>query len=217
MPYLGLALFAEGPSDHRFLRPLLARVCQDLCLRHAINIVEIGDVLELHSPHDLRDDAREYRISGAASSAASAWHILFIHTDGGGDVGAAFSERVEPAVARLATTLTDRRGYVAVVPVRETEAWMLADPDGLQRAFGFSRWGGTVEPIARAADVETLPDPKQTLKAMFHSIRQSGTVGTFYELVGEYVSLDRLRQVPAYQVFEFDLNRALEELRFVGR
>ena len=33
MKYLGLALYAEGPTDHEFLSPLLLRVCEDLALR----------------------------------------------------------------------------------------------------------------------------------------------------------------------------------------
>ena len=35
MHYLGLALYAEGPTDYYFLRPLLPRLCEDICLRMA--------------------------------------------------------------------------------------------------------------------------------------------------------------------------------------
>jgi hypothetical protein len=35
MRYLGLAIFAEGPTDYRFLPPVLRRATEDLCLRLA--------------------------------------------------------------------------------------------------------------------------------------------------------------------------------------
>ena len=33
MQYLGLALYAEGKTDYRFLRPLLLRLCLSACGR----------------------------------------------------------------------------------------------------------------------------------------------------------------------------------------
>lgn len=85
MAYLGLALFAEGPTDHRFLKPVLRRLCENMCLQHAKMMVDIGDVLELHSPVRVREESREIRIREAARESRGAWHILFIHADGSGD------------------------------------------------------------------------------------------------------------------------------------
>ena len=57
MHYLGLALFAEGSTDHRFLRPLLYRLCDELCLG-SLTAVEVSEVLELHTPAGLKDRPR---------------------------------------------------------------------------------------------------------------------------------------------------------------
>lgn len=35
MHYLGLALYAEGATDYYFLRPLLLRLCEDICTQEA--------------------------------------------------------------------------------------------------------------------------------------------------------------------------------------
>ena len=69
MRYLGLALFAEGPTDHRFLRPVLRRLCEQLCAQHGRQPVEVGDVAELHTPSGLRDEPREQRIFEAGRQA----------------------------------------------------------------------------------------------------------------------------------------------------
>ena len=50
MRFLGLALIAEGPTDHRFLHAVLRRVCEDVCQREANDTVEIGEVLPLRVP-----------------------------------------------------------------------------------------------------------------------------------------------------------------------
>lgn len=216
MRYLGLALFAEGPSDHRFLSPLLFRACEAECLAKGLGTVEIGPIVELHSPQDLRNKSRKRRICEAATRSAASWNILFVHTDGGGQPNQANRQRIEPAVRQLRDELLDDHDCVAIVPVRETEAWVLADPEGMLRAFGFARWGATVDPIVGGGDVEGVMDPKRILRMMFRSVARKGSVDSFYERLGEMVSLQRLRSVPAYAAFEGSLHDALNRLRFTG-
>ena len=85
MTYVGLALFAEGESDHAFLGPLLRRATLDVCARELGCPVETSEVLPLHSPGGKTDTPRDTRILTAAREALGAWHLLFIHTDAGGD------------------------------------------------------------------------------------------------------------------------------------
>ena len=219
MRYLGLALFAEGITDHHFLAPILRRLTTDLCMQLANDMVEIGEILELHSPARYRDRDRETRILEAARAARGAYAVLFIHTDGAGDPDSARRERVEPAAQRIANELAQQERTVAVVPVRETEAWSLVDGDALRGAFGTvlddSRLGVPVRP----REVERIPDPKQTLKQAF--IRVIGTrrlkkkkVEAFLDVIGERVQLGRLREVPAFQHLEQDLRAALLDLGY---
>src|SRR5713101_5245184 len=101
MRYLGLALYTEGPTDDRFLPPILLRLTNDLCLRWAVEDVEISDVLPLEAPPQARKEDRATRILEAARSVRGAFSILFVHADGGGDPEAAFRERIEPAVRKI--------------------------------------------------------------------------------------------------------------------
>jgi len=66
MRYLGLALFAEGSTDYRFLPPVLRRATEDLCLRDARSTVEVGEVLGLYTPDDYRDTDLATQILEAA-------------------------------------------------------------------------------------------------------------------------------------------------------
>src|SRR5436309_6511041 len=136
MRYLGLALYAEGPTDYRFLPSILLRLTNDLCLRGASEVVEVSDVQALDTPEEHREADRATRILEAARSVRGAFSILFVHADGGGDPEAAFQERVEPAARRIHENTKGGERVVAVVPVRETEAWALTDGDALRGAFG---------------------------------------------------------------------------------
>jgi len=184
-------------------------------------MVEIGEILELHSPARYRDRDRETRILEAVRAAREAYTVLFIHTDGAGDPDSARRERVEPAAQRIADELAQQQERtVAVIPVRETEAWSLVDGDALRGAFGTvlddSRLGVPVRP----REVERIPDPKQTLRQAF--IRVIGTrrlkkkkAEAFLDVIGERVQLERLREVPAFQRLEQDLRTALLDLGYL--
>ncbi len=223
MRYLGLALFAEGPTDHRFLRPLLRRLSEELCARHGESPIEIGDVLELHTLPETRDESREVRILAAARDSVEAWNILFIHTDGGGDPAAARAQKVVPAARRIEAELeVSAPGTVAVVPVRETEAWALADGKALREVFGSRLDDEALGVPSTAARVETFRDPKHQLRSAYRTAaggrrrRRLASVATLLEAIGERVSLDVLRRIPALETLEADLSEALRQLRYIS-
>lgn len=85
MRYLGLALFAEGATDYRFLPPVLQRATENLCLLGARSTVEVGEVLGLYAPDEAQNADLATQVLAAAREARGAFNILFIHTDGAGD------------------------------------------------------------------------------------------------------------------------------------
>lgn len=221
MRYLGLALFAEGSTDYRLLGRILYRTVENLCVFHADEVVEIGDIRELDTPKKYKDSCRATRILEAARQDIGAFHILFIHADANGDAGRARQERVEPAVQliRREEELTNTRG-VAVVPVRETEAWALADGDALRGAFGTNLDDDGLGLPARPQEVERLPAPGRILdralrEAVGGSRRRRYRVTMYLNAIGERVDLTRLRAVPAYRRFEGDLRAALRQLGYI--
>lgn len=222
MQYLGLALFAEGSTDHKFLRPLLRRVTEDICASRAFEQVEVSDVLELHSPLGMLEESRANRITEAAREAVGAWNLLFIHTDGAGDPFLARQERIRPASQLIRAELGSSGGsVVGVVPVRETEAWAMADGEALRQAFGTSLDDGALSIPTHSHLVEHIQDPKTALENAWRAARggRSGRRKTkaaaFLEGVGERIRLERLRDVPAFQAFETDLVAALNALGIV--
>ena len=222
MRYLALALFAEGPTDHAFLRPLLRRLCETVCAENGRAPIEVGDVLELHSPTGATEEDRGTRVFLAASEAAAGWHILFVHTDGAGDPEAAWRERVEPACGRIRNGLpVGEHRPVGVVPVRETEAWALANGNALRDVFGTNAEDGELGIPVVPKDVEVVADPKRALEAAY-AAAQGGRKGrrrrkaaSLLEVLGERVRLSVLAGVPAFATLRANLQTALAESNYL--
>lgn len=220
MRYLGLALYAEGPTDYYFLRPLLERLCVDICLREASGLVEVTAVLGLDHPPSREQDARDVRVREAARSALGQWSVLFVHADGAGDPARARAQQTTPALEALHADFEAYGRGVAVVPIRETEAWALVDGEALRQVFGTSlddRALGLPQPVHRA---EAVTDPKQCLAMAFAATGPTGArrrrgVSDYLGALGEQISLDRLRLLESFLALELELKGALRGLNFL--
>lgn len=220
MFYLGLALYAEGRTDYYFLRPLLRRLCEQICTSSSPHQVEFSEVLELDDSQTLVDAARETRILDAAKRSREAWKVLFVHTDGAGDPAAAKAERVQPALDLIAAEFATDAVGVSVVPIRETEAWALADPLAVQKVFGTTLTCTELGLPEIARGAESVLDPKTALGAAFLATNPSGRrrrsgVSPMLSALGEQVSFDRLRLLPGFVSMETDLKAALRELHVI--
>ncbi len=220
MRYLGLALYAEGPTDYSFLCPLLERLCQEICTNEAPQPVEISECLRLNHPACANAKSREERIAAAAREARGAWGVLFVHADGSADPDRARRQQVEPAIDRLRQDFTDEGIGVAVIPVRETEAWAIVDGDALRQVFGTRLTDDEMGVPPATGSAEAVADPKASLNAAFTATHPSGRrkkhgVSPMLNALGEQVSLQRLRQLDAFAALDRELRLALRQLRIL--
>ncbi|WP_374262287.1 hypothetical protein [Zoogloea sp.] len=219
MQYLGLALYAEGPTDYYFLRPLLQRLCEDLCANEARGPVDVSEVLALNHPESSDAEPREQRILAAALLAQGAWKIVFVHADGANDPRGARQEQVEPSLELLRDAFKDEGVGVAVVPIRETEAWAIADGDAIRSVFGSDLSDRDLGLLGRRG-AETLADPKAILLGAFHATNPTGRrrkqgTSPYLNSLGEAISLSQLRELAAFSTLENDLKAALRTLRIL--
>lgn len=220
MHYLGLALYAEGPTDYSFLRPLLQRLCEDICTQEATQSVEVSEVNPLNHPATMNDAPREHRILAAANDARGSWNVLFVHADGAGDSYRARAQQIQPAIELLQQELAREGVGVAVIPIRETEAWAICDGDALRQVFGTTLHDERMELPRLPSLVESDLDPKETLRQAFLHTTPSGRhrkqgVSPMLNALGEQVSLKQLRRLSAFATLENELKQALRHLRIL--
>ncbi|UQA60077.1 DUF4276 family protein [Polyangium aurulentum] len=210
MIYLRAGLFAEGPSDYQFLCPLLDRLIDTLAASLFAGGYELGATMGIDAPQGM-SGGRAEKIAAAVAEHAELCELFVIHEDGGGDHEAARRTCIDPglAAARAAQTGRDVIG-VACIPVREIEAWMLADPEPFRTVLGKSATPSLPQ------DPERETDPKATLRRI---LKEGGARRTesIHAIFGERVGVDALRSLPAFQRFENELSDALQKVATVQR
>ncbi|WP_437738612.1 DUF4276 family protein [Sorangium sp. So ce1335] len=202
MSYLCAGLFAEGSTDYEFLLPLLDQMIP--ALAHALlpGVAEIGDSVGIDAPRGV-PPRRDARIAAAISAYWDQCTLFVIHADGGGDPARALAEQVAPGLG-LARAARGDVPAAACVPVREIEAWLLADEAALRALLR------SEEPLGVPTDPEAVLDPKRALRDAL----SAGGGRTFrgsepYAFLGANVDVTRLRRLPAFCRFEEQLAEAI--------
>jgi hypothetical protein len=186
------ALIAEGASDVAFLLPLLQAQLERIGWEREF---EAGPIQRAAVTTVTSAD----RVAAEAAELLQTSDLLFVHHD----------DRESAKINRLRERLEAEGHVVGVVPVRETEAWVLAAACGLVAAVDLF---DAVAPEKGHRWVEKLADPKAELGRRY---RGPVSVEDLFTLIAEQADLDRLAEVPAYQSFLQELTAALKELNFL--
>lgn len=215
IPFVGLALYAEGKTDHRFLEGVARRAVTEALTSRGV-VAEVPEVQRLTIEEGIV--GRADRILAGAIREQGAFHVLFIHADANGDAGRARSERVDPARTAVLDALGNAaRAVVGIVPVRMTEAWALSDGDALRAVLSSSKSDQELG-VPAPGQLEGLNDPKAVLDSVVaaaHTRRRRRRVETgaaYLDRLADEVRLDSLRALSAYQQFESDVEAALNHL-----
>ena len=213
MRTLAVGVFAEGPTDLDFYAPLLARVSENVIREAGRHPVRIADVTALPGRPSQESFARTIR------EYAPTCGLIVVHTDGAGDPNRARRERIEPWFRSVDQGAVPVR-LVELIPVRETEAWMLCDLDALNRVLGTARTRSQFGVPNRTREVEQVQAPKELLREIQVSVvgarrARKLKLRPLYPRLGQEVSLDELGNVPAFCDFLRAFKDVLASLAFI--
>ncbi|GAA1671294.1 hypothetical protein GCM10009733_080750 [Nonomuraea maheshkhaliensis] len=183
-------LITEGDTDALFLGPVIGRQLRALT-DHAPRPVDVQSG-QHGSCGMIKDDAR---IRQAIEELAADRHVIFLHSD--------HRERAK----------TDRHAEdsaVPSVPVRETEAWLLADADVWAGVPGTDVSHLPVRP----RDAERISDPKAVLRAVLSGVSHRKAPEHF-AFAGDHVDLSVLARLPAYPAWVDATSKALRNHGFL--
>lgn len=203
MIYLCAGLFAEGKSDYDLLLPLISRLLDDIGARVCPGAYHVAQTVGIDAPAG-PNEPRADRIARAVSAYWQQCTVFVVHADGAGDAERARTERVEPGLRAARAAAPGPLAAAGCVPVRETEAWLLAD-----RAV-FEELGARAVELPPAP--ESVVDPKAALAAVMARARIRRPPSRFFSFFGERLSLGRLRTLPAFIAFERELKAAVRTL-----
>jgi hypothetical protein len=220
MTVLVSALYAEGRTDERFLPVIIRRTVEQILIQRGRTTVDVLEPIVLNHTIGRDFPRRDERILEAARR-SHGFHVLIVHADADHPTpDRAFNERIQPGfdlVQQAREGVCDQ--LIPIIPVQMTEAWMLTDPEALRTVIGIHTHMHNLGLPARASQVESDPDPKQTLSQIVQNAltnrphrRRRIKMGTIYEPLAQEIRLERLNTVSAYQQFVNEMTRALVTL-----
>jgi hypothetical protein len=190
MRYLMAGLLVEGASDETFLKSIVGR---QLAAFGDQSGFEVGE-LQLSQVRTVWEPSS---VDQALNELADTCHIVVVHHD------RHEASKIDALMRRQAHCAGQ---VVSLVPVRETEAWILGALAGL--AIPGTSPEAIPRPLAR---LENEQNPRALLRKVLGRRTPERVLGS----IGDDADLTALRTIPAYQAFHDELIAVLKELRFL--
>ena len=200
-----IAFCGEGRTDHYALPHLLRRIVEDILISRNADFEVVQPLEYPLSSLNGQGVTNQYR--SLASRAAGA-HLICVHHDAGSlPLQERRRQNFEPGVAAVVEPEGMRRAvFIPVIPVREMEAWLLADTAAIESVIGDIP--PNVPLPASHRGVERLEDPKRILSTIIEAqTRRLSDHAALLMALAEELDLQTLSALPAVQ----SLRRELEE------
>jgi hypothetical protein len=220
MAQIFVGLIAEGSTDYQFLIPIIKNTLLEIaydCRGQVDTFVSAikcdkGDSFNKYVLNAAQEGLEKYGIS-----------LLIVHADADNISPAeVYQNKINPARALLETKSekTHCKNLVALIPVRETEAWMLADKSLLIKQIGTNK---TEDDLKISGNPETFNNPKEKIEeairigreSMTKRTRKSLQISELYGYLGESIEIESLKRFTSYQDFERNIRAELIRLNLL--
>lgn len=200
---INFVLMCEGPSD-RSLAPHLETLLVEAGASEAIGTTDITKGVLAERMHRLLSEQ-------------SGIDLLFIHRDADAPTPDRRADEIRKAVENVALQIP----HVPVIPVQETEAWLLVDEDAIRAVAGRPR-GRAELGLPRLQSIERTSNPKEILQqVLVAACEQSGRrlaqerrrfSGKREVLLQRLDTRGPVRGLRSWQRLEEDVESALKQL-----
>ena len=208
MKQLFIGLIAEGTTDIRFLKSVIEKSIQELSWQ-CDNQVEIFPVREIVA----EGDGFVEKMLAASECAWQNYGIsaLCIHADSDArTIDSVMLNKFDPFISALKSMPEEEycKHIIPTIPIQMIESWMLADKELLKRLINAKDMSDADLGLDRAP--ESYADPKSAIdnairRAMSEQPKKKRNqigIADLYEILGNRLSLERLRTIPSFAKFE---------------
>ncbi|MCU0326374.1 MAG: DUF4276 family protein [Spirosomaceae bacterium] len=214
-------LFTEGSTDLRFLEPIVRKTLTSVAFDCSgqidieISLIEI-DKTGLNFVEQIlkasKDGFRDFGIM-----------MLCVQTDADNKtLQSTYQSKIIPAVERLKEQDENLfcRILTAIIPIQETEAWMLADKELLKREIGTEKTDNELE-INRFP--EDIANPKEVIENAIRIARANLTkkrrsdlnIADLYFPIGQSIDIEKLETLSSFQNFKENVRVAFRTLNLL--
>lgn len=221
MRQLFVGLIAEGTTDIRFLKTVIFKSIQELSWQ-CDSQIEIFDIREIPAKGNTFSDKmlvasrlawQEYGIS-----------VLCIHADSDArSIDDVMKHKFSPFLKSLEKMPEDEycKLIIPTIPIQMIESWMLADKALLKQLINANDKSDIALGIEK--DPEHYADPKTVIEnairiSMLNQSKKKRDqicISDLYELLGNRLTLEKLRSIPSFSRFEEDVINVFKALRLM--
>lgn len=214
-----IGLWAEGTTDQRFLKSIIERTFNEIKSESPFDI----DIFEVEAITVSNDTFIKQVLEAAANGLQLGINTLCVHADANNrSHQPTYEYKIVPAQQELNKQNEDEycKILIAIVPIQEIEAWMLADKELLKRQI---RTKKTDNELGIDRHPELIASPKEVIeKAIL--IAQTGlpkkrqdeiTIDKLYLPIGQIIDLKKLDYLASYQDFKNNIREAFKKLKLL--
>lgn len=221
MIQLFVGLFTEGSTDIRFLESIVKRTIEEEAYHCNTDIEIILQPLKI----DKKGLSFVEQVLQASKQGLDEFGMTMLCVQADADkrsLKPTYQNKITPAHNTL--SLQPEKEYckilIALVPIQEMEAWMLADTSLLKSEIN-TDLSDNVLKINKPP--EQIANPKEAIEEAIRIAqsdkvkrkRHSIEISDLYALVGENISLEKLDALPSYQDFKDNIRKAFRELHLL--
>lgn len=207
-----IGLLSEGTTDQLFLASIIKRTFYQEAF-FCSQLVDIEDIEFITKGSGSFSETVQSAIQSGVKNFNM--KILCVHAD-------ADSKSVENVMKNKFSKIINETDIpvVPVIPIQETEAWMLADRALLKAEIGTTKSDLELG-IHRAP--ETIANPKEVIENAIRVARadlakkrrKEFAIGDLYLAVGQSIDLLQLENLPSYQHFKENVRNAFRSLNLL--
>ena len=214
--YVGL--FTEGSTDIRFLEPIVEKSFLQIAeLQSSVDIeITVQPIIIDKKGKNFIEQVFEALSIGYAQYGIS---ILCVQADADDKkLDTTYKNKINKALQLLTNNEIKCKNIVALVPIQETEAWMLADKELLKIQIGTLK---SDEELGIHREPEKIANPKEVIENAIRIARFGLTkkrrhdlkIDELYALMGQSIKLSKLDSLSSYQNFKLNI---IETYKCIG-
>lgn len=219
---LFVGLFAEGTTDLRFLEPIVQKTLDDIALNESNSTIDIS-IYPILIEKSEEPFINQVLLASSKGMNDFAMNILCIHADADDENSLnTYNNRINPSLELLINqNNTDYcKDTIAIVPIQETEAWMLADKRLLKEQIGTNK---TDNELGISRNPESISKPKEIIEEAIRlstskTSRRRGrtlSISDLYSVIGNSINLQELERLQSYQDFKGNARKVFRQMNLI--
>lgn len=218
MQQIFIGLMTEGTTDWRFFENIVERTFRKISFECNKEV----DISSIHFIKDLEEQKFIAKVLEASKKGYQEFGITILCVQADADTKTlkeTYQYKINPAKETLQEQ--DEIEYckimVAIVPMQETESWLLADKELFKKQIGTNK---TDTELGIHRNAETIANPKEVIQEAIRIARKDITkhrrneltISELYQSIGEAIDLEKLESFESYQDFKNNVREAYKDL-----